>query len=151
MITHNILFQLVVDILTDCPLILPHRVYIIAPAPKMPVPTFIFQIGSRSNIIKLLLLFRYPINCDTLMCGGIDTNMWMWSGQHSAAMISTRFRSLSSRRIFPTSAFISRYITCLRYFGNKKSRGARYLVPCPSGFLFRHYSHTLTAKPPLKK
>ena len=57
------------------------------------------------------------MNCATLRYGGILTSIWMWSLQHSAAIISTSFLSHNSLRIFPISAFISPYIACLLYFG----------------------------------
>ena len=58
-----------------------------------------FECAGRSNIIKLL--FPYPIVPDTLQCEGIATNLWIFSGQHSASIISTCFLSLSSLYISP--------------------------------------------------
>ena len=69
------------------------------------------------DIIRLLLPFRYPINCATLKLGVILTSICIWSGHASAACIVTPFCSHSCLRIFPTSALIFPYTTCLLYFG----------------------------------
>ena len=82
-------------------------------------PYFYFKFACLSNIIKLLLLFIYPTYCATLIWGGIATNMCIWSGQHSPSITSTPLRSLKSLNIFPMSALIFPYITCLLYFGAK--------------------------------
>ena len=50
------------------------RVYVISSAPEVSVPIFVLEVRMMVKIIKLLLLFKYPMNCDTLKCGGIATN-----------------------------------------------------------------------------
>ena len=73
----------------------------------MSIPVFVLQVRvSVKNTIKLLLLFKQPINLETLICGSMVTNIWIWSGQRSASKISTPLRSHRSRRIFPMSTLI---------------------------------------------
>ena len=68
-----------------------------------------------SSIIRLLFPFNYPINCAALICGGISTSMWMWSGQHLAYRIAHPLLSYPLS-IHPISAFIFPYTSFLRYF-----------------------------------
>ena len=69
-------------------------------------------------IIRLLLPFKYPTISDTLNFGRILTSIWMWSGQHSASIISIPFLSHNSRNIFPVSCLSCPYTTVLLYFGS---------------------------------
>ena len=73
----------------------------------------------RSKIISVLFPLRYPINCATLIYGGIDTKRCMWSLQASASMISTPFCSHSLRVISPMSflnfPYISSILWCEHY------------------------------------
>src|SRR5574344_402370 len=67
--------------------------------------------------MRLVFPFRYPMNDDTLIFGGIRTSMWMWSGIAWASMISTPLYSQSRRMYFPMSVRNFAYIAFLRYFG----------------------------------
>ena len=81
-------------------------------AQKCLLPYLYLRLACRSNIIRLLLPFRYPIICDTLYFGGILISIWIWSLHSSASIISTPsaditaavfFRyPLLSHRIFPS-------------------------------------------------
>ena len=84
---------------------------------KWRFPYLYFKLACLSNIIRLLLLFKYPIKLDTLKCGGIVTSIWIWSGQHSASKISTCFLIHNSRRIFPISLLNFLYMICRLYLG----------------------------------
>ena len=48
---------------------------------KLLCPYLYFKFACLSNIIKLLLLFKYPVNCAILKYGGTLTSMWIWSGK----------------------------------------------------------------------
>lgn len=48
-------------------------------AQKCLFPYLYFRLACRSNIIRLLFPFRYPIIWDTLYFGGMLISMWMWS------------------------------------------------------------------------
>jgi len=80
-------------------------------------PYFYFRFACLSNIINELFPFRYPTNWATLNFGGMLTNMWIWSGQASASIISTPLNSHSFLSIIPISILIFPYITCRLYFG----------------------------------
>ena len=54
---------------------------------------------------------------ETLIFGGIETSICMWSGQAFASNISTFLYSHSVLIIFPMSALILLYIIFLLYFG----------------------------------
>ena len=113
----NIFLQLILDVFLYRFFISTDRIHIISSAPKMSVTVFVLQIRYLSKIIRLLFPFKYPINCATLILGGMLTNMCMWSGHASASRISTLFCSHSFLRIWPMSALIFPYISFLRYFG----------------------------------
>lgn len=51
--------------------------------------------------------------------GGILTSKWMWSGHPFTSIIFTPLYSHNFLIMLPTSAFISPYIICLRYFDAK--------------------------------
>ena len=77
------------DIFCYCSFIQANCTHVISFCPKMAVSKLIFQVAYLSNIIKLLLPFKYPINCDTLYFGGILTSMCTWSGIKCPSIIST--------------------------------------------------------------
>ena len=64
-----------------------------------------FILAYFSKIIKLLFPLRYPIFCDTLFFGGMDTSICMCSLQASASIISTCFYSHNFLSMIPISAF----------------------------------------------
>ncbi|CAM5201147.1 hypothetical protein UACE39S_03815 [Ureibacillus acetophenoni] len=74
-----------------------------ASTPKFSVTYLYFKFACRSNIIKLLLPFKYPTNEETLIFGGILTNICMWSLHAVASIISTPFLSHNCLRICPMS------------------------------------------------
>ena len=69
------------------------------------------------NIMKLLLLFKYPIKLYILKYNGISTSICIGFKQHFASTIFTPLLSQSSLNILPILAFHFLYITCLRYLG----------------------------------
>ena len=73
--------------------------------------------GCRSNIIKALFPFRYPINCDTDNFGGILRHIWIWSTPMLPVTTSTSLYSHNFRSISPISFRNSLYSTFRRYFG----------------------------------
>ena len=112
-----ILGQLIANVLLYRFLILSYRVYIVPSYRKCRLPYLYFKFACPSNIIRELLPFIYPIKFATLICGGISTNICIWSGYAFASIIFTFFCSHNCRRFFPMSAFICPYIICLQYFG----------------------------------
>ena len=84
---------------------------------KWRLPYLYFRFACRSKIIRVLFPLRYPMNCDTLRCGGIHTNIWTWSEHASASRISTFFSSQSFLSILPTSSFSWPYISFRLNFG----------------------------------
>ena len=84
---------------------------------KFRLPYLYFKFACLSNIISALLLLSLPINCDTLIYGGILTRRCMWSGHASPSIIST-FISLHNFLIISMISWRTvLYITFLRYFG----------------------------------
>ena len=59
------------------------------------------------------------IDPEALICGGILTGIWMWSGHASASIISTPFCAHSFLNISPISFLNCPYISFLLYFGAK--------------------------------
>ena len=57
------------------------------------------------------------MNPDTLILGGISTNIWIWSGHTSAYTICTPFQSHISCSIFPIYALFCPYKIFRVYFG----------------------------------
>ena len=102
-----ILGQLMPDVLSYLCLILAHRVDIVTTAPELPITIFELQLADCSYIIRLLFPFKYPTNADTLIFGGISSNIWIWSGQHSASTMLTPFHSHNFRNISPIALFFS--------------------------------------------
>ena len=65
------------------------------------------------NIIKLLLLFKYPIKLNILKCDVISTSICIWLEQYSASTIFTPLLSQNSLNILT----IFLYITYPEYLG----------------------------------
>ena len=95
-------------------------------SPKSPIyqdisPIFLFYWGRNFahlwNIIRLLFPFKYPINPETLILGGILTGICIWSGHISPSVSSTPFHAHSFRNISLISNLFSAKNTSLRYFG----------------------------------
>ena len=64
-----------------------------------------------------LLPLRYPIKPETLILGGMLTNIWIWSGHTSPSIISTPFHWHNCRSISRISKRFSSKNTFLLYFG----------------------------------
>ena len=71
---------------------------------KCRFPYLYFKFANRSKIINALFPFNIPMNLDTDIFGGIDTNMWIWSTHAYAFNISTSYLSQMVLSIFPISA-----------------------------------------------
>ena len=95
LVTCQIFFQLVLDILLDHLRILSYRVRKIPLHQKFRLPYLYFRFACLSKIISALLLLSVPTNCAILMYGGILTKRCRWSGHASPSIIST-FISLHS-------------------------------------------------------
>ena len=95
LVTCQIFFQLVLDILLDHLRILSYRVRKVPLHQKFRLPYLYFRFACLSKIISALLLLSVPTNCAILMYGGILTKRCRWSGHASPSMIST-FISLHS-------------------------------------------------------
>ena len=101
-----ILGQLIPDVLGYLCLILAHRVDIITTAPEL-LRYLNFSSPNCSYIIRLLFPFKYPTNADTLILGSISSNIWIWSGQHSASTMPTPFHTHSFRNLSSMPLFFS--------------------------------------------
>ena len=99
----KIFFKLIPYVFFDYPFVSAYRIHIVASTPKFLEPYLYLRFACLSKIIRLLFPLRYPINCATLIYGGILTNICTWSTQASACMISTPFCSHSFRNITPIS------------------------------------------------
>ena len=64
-------------------------------------------------------VFRYDMNSDTLIFGGIATYIWIWSLHTRPSIRSTCFISHSFLMIATKSFLVSPYIIFLLYFGIK--------------------------------
>ena len=73
-------------------------------AQKCLFPNLYFKFACLSNIIIALLPFRYPITCDILYFGGIDSSKCMWSDIICPSIISIPFHLHKSFIIFCMSA-----------------------------------------------
>ena len=69
------------------------------------LPYTYFRFANLPYIIRLLFPFRYPMNVDTLIFGGIETNMCMWSSRLILDYLYS-LKAQSSLNIFPTSTHI---------------------------------------------
>ena len=106
-------------------------------------PSLYFKCSCLSNIINELFPLRNPINCDILICGGILTNLCIWSTHASASIILLLFarRVFSVFLLYPSSIdriFLSAY-TSLQILYDIDI----YILNVPY-FLFRLYFLTLS-------
>lgn len=91
LICGKILFKLILYIFRYHFSILSDRIYVMSSTPEISRTILIFQICMPNKDHKLLCPLRYPINCDTLICGGILTSICMLSEYTAVYMISTPF------------------------------------------------------------
>ena len=111
--------RLIHDVLGCLCLIPACRVDMVATAPELPMTVCALQFAELFPYHQALFPFTYPTNADILILGGISSNLWMWSGQHSASTMFTPFRSHNFRHISPMTLFFSPWKTCRRYSGAK--------------------------------
>ena len=106
---------------------------------KCRFPYLYFILAYFSKIIKLLFPLRYPIICDTLYLGGMDTSICMWSLQASASNISTCLYSHNSLNIIPISAPLSFHRLLGGGFLVQKLYGTDTYTCCGPNFLSHYF------------
>ena len=73
--TQFILFQLFLYVIPNLLFVLTYRIHVVARHQNSRLRYLNFRSPNRSYSIRLLLPFRYPINPDTLILGGISSSI----------------------------------------------------------------------------
>ena len=69
------IISLILNIFLNCGFIELYCTQIITVRPEMPIPNLSFRLACLSNIMSALLPFKYPMILETLILGGILTNI----------------------------------------------------------------------------